>query len=100
MEKSLTDYQLKALELVKSIQVTASSVVNIARQLPKTGKKHRNIFIKVYNRKPGNKKKRAAGMLNMAISSVMGAASIARIVSQPMPKYPRGSYTGAKMINE
>lgn len=80
----------KQLEIAQQVMNTATVITDLAKQLPKTGKR-RNIFIKTYNRRPQNKKKRGAIIAQMALTSVMGAMQVARIASQPIPKFAKGS---------
>lgn len=66
--------------------------MQLINELPRTGKRNRNIFRKTYNRRPGNKQKRAFVMAKMGLSAVMGASQVHLITSQPIPKYyPEGS---------
>lgn len=84
----------KAKAIAASVMATASAITGIARKLPKTNKANRNIFIKTYNRRPGNKITRKMLYAQIALTLYMSRAQIQAVISQPIPKYPRGSYPG------
>lgn len=78
--------QQKRLAIFESVVNTATAVSGFAKQLPNTGKR-RNIFVKSYNRRPNNKRKRALLLAQIAWSAHMGAVQIAIVASQPILKY-------------
>jgi hypothetical protein len=80
----------KQLEIFQNTIHTANNVSDALKQMPKTGKRGRNIFLKSYNRRPMNKKKRAQAMFNVAWHVYFGAIQNAIIISTPMLKYPKG----------
>lgn len=79
----------KHLAIAEAVLNTAQATLKIASQFPNTGK-HRNVFIKNYNRRPRNKQKRAVICAQMGLSAFMGAMQIATIQSQPIPKFKPG----------
>lgn len=79
----------KQLAIIEAVMHTANMVIDQVKKLPK-GKHRKNVFIKSYNRRPGNKRKRARIISGIAMSQYMGAAQIIRIASTPTPKYKSG----------
>lgn len=80
------------------LQSTAVSLSAISKTIPNTSKFNRNIFKKKYNRRPGNKKKVVTAVSLMAVTAGIGAAEIARIRSQPIPRYAPGSLTDEQLL--
>ncbi len=78
----------KQQNIVQAILDTATSVMLETKELPNTSKR-RNIFRKQYNRRPMNKQKRAKAVSLMVLSGVLGSVQIAKILSQPIPKYDK-----------
>jgi len=79
----------KAIAIAESVTETATGIVRELKKLPK-GKHKRNVFIKTYNRRPGNKRKRAIVMMNSSMSAMMGAMQVAMIMQTPIPKLKPG----------
>src|SRR5436190_11654809 len=76
----------KHFMLAQTLINTALSVIDFVKMLPKTGKHKRNIFIKTYNRRPMNKKKRAVIMAQIAMATATGAINVAITMQHPLPK--------------
>lgn len=78
--------RLKRLEVLLTVIDAADSICKQLKQLPRTGKKRRNIFIKSYNRRPNNKRKRAAGYMGIMMTSIISAMQVKQILQQPIRK--------------
>lgn len=70
-----------------SILQNAQTVISAIKEMPKTGKRGRNIFIKTYNRRPDNKRKRRKIIARVAISTAISAMQIRAIASTPRRRY-------------
>lgn len=81
--QSIIDKKLAIMQL--TVQ-TAANITNTLKDMPHTGKKGRNVFVKAYNRRPQNKKKRAMVMIRVALSACFGVASLYRIIKTPIPR--------------
>lgn len=76
----------KSLAIAARAMSAAETITDVLKGMPKTGKQGRNIFIKTYNRRPGNKRKRALILARAGIHSMFASLEIARIISMPIPK--------------
>lgn len=79
----------KSLAINEIIVNLAKTVVNITKTLPKDGK--RNPFVKSYNRRPRNKKKRLLATAQVAINTRLAQSQAYIVASQPIPKFQKGS---------
>lgn len=79
----------KAEAIAKTVTGVAESIMNISKSIPK-----RKFFSKEtkYNRRI-NRSKRRQALPQMSIVAAMGAAEIAQIAAQPIPRYPKGGVT-------
>lgn len=93
------DQNSKQAKVLTTVLNTCSSVVNAMNSMPDTSKK-RNIFIKSYNRRPQNKKKRRMAIFEVAMSSYIGATQIAITASQPIPKSPNIPASGMAVVGD
>lgn len=87
----LTAYSSKESQIIECAAGTTNTLIGYAKQIPNTGKRDRNIFIKSYNRRPGNKMKALKATLAMVSTTFMGAIQLAMIAAQPLPKYKQGA---------
>lgn len=81
----------KELSIASTVVDSAHRTIELLKQIPKTGKAGRNIFIKSYNRRPQNKKKTRLLMFKVALNTFMTANQILIIQATPMPRYPNGT---------
>jgi hypothetical protein len=79
----------KGLAIIRNAVETEKGITHSLKQLPQTGKK-RNVFIKNYNRRPLNKRKRKQVMALVAFKIMMSAVTHATILSTPIPRYIKG----------
>lgn len=79
----------KHQQIINTVVDSASHTINLVKQLPKDGK--HNPFIKKYNRRPGNKQKRALVMAQMVIAARMAEAQVKMIQASPIPKFKHGA---------
>lgn len=80
----------KKLAILQSVMQTADSITNTLKDMPHTGKKGRNVFVKACNRRPQNKKKRDMVIIRVALSACFGATDLSKIIQTPIPRYPSG----------
>lgn len=78
--------RLKRLEILLTVIDAADSICKQLKQIPRTDKKRRNIFIKSYNRRPNNKRKRAASYIGIMMTSIISATQVKQILQQPIRK--------------
>jgi len=78
----------KQMAIANAIIDAAMSVVSFAKDISKLTptNKRRNVFVKSYNRRPANKKKRAVLTAQSAINVAMASDRIRAMLSQPQPK--------------
>ena len=76
----------KRIAIIENVFATVEGITSALKDMPRTGKQGRNIFIKTYNRKPGNKRKRAIVVARTALAAAFGAMHALAIVSTPTPK--------------
>jgi hypothetical protein len=90
----MNNLQEKRLAIAESIIETAGAIAKQTKNLPV---KNRYFFkrknIRGLSRQ--NKRQRKTALFNMAFSSLMGAAQIQMISSQPIPKFQSGGSRGA-----
>lgn len=80
----------KKLAMFEVVSHTANGITTIFKTMPRTGKKRRNIFVKSYNRRPQNKKKRALIMAQAAMTAVLGAMQLHAVMVRPIQRYQKG----------
>lgn len=80
----------KKMLMVEHVNNTALGMADILKSMPNTGK-HRNVFIKSYNRRPRTKQRRNLGMIKLQMYVVSRAIGLAIIIQQPIPKYATGT---------
>ena len=86
------EYKLeKAKQIFAAVTHTAGQITEGVKELPRTGKKRRNVFVKAYNRRPRNKQKRAQASFKIAMAAMIGAAQIYMVASQSIPKFKTGT---------
>lgn len=69
-------------------EVVVNSALAIGTKLKALKSPRKKSFKRVYNRRPKTKQRTAVAMVSLTFDAVMSAVSIARILSQPTPKYP------------
>lgn len=92
MDSSIID--ARAAKTKQMFEVTAHTAWNInkvLKDMPRTGKKRRNIFIKSYKRRPQNKKKRALVLARVAMTTFFGSMQMLTVMQTPIPKYKKGT---------
>ena len=94
MDGAMTPQQEAVLQnkvaIFESVTNTAEQLISTLKQYPKENK---YFFKKDYSRglSRRNKVKRKKVLLNITMQRRMGAAQIALIQSQPIPKFPKGT---------
>lgn len=88
----------KILAIAGVISGLSGSLINAAKDLPKNGK--RNPFRKTYNRRPGNKKKKALFMCQAILITRMAIIDMMRIQAQPFPRFRSGGAMVATVGSE
>ncbi len=76
----------KRVQIFNAIIYAAESISLIYKDYPVTGKKKRNVFIKKYNRRPMNKRKRNLIFAKAAMQQAISAMQISKIIQQPILK--------------
>jgi len=90
MDYMLHAKSLKIAALFENTVELAKAISSMMRQLPKV-KARRNVFIKTYHRRPMNKGKKAKVMCQIDTQVVYTSIQNRMILSQPIPKFAKGT---------
>lgn len=80
----------KRIAIIETVTSTAQQIVSAAKDYPK---KNKGWWSKKYIRglSRQNKKKAKLQAAKIALAAAIGRMQIQRIISQPIPKFPKGS---------
>lgn len=84
----------KAFAMADAVIGAATEIASISKLLPKS-KLRKNVFLKSYNRRPGNKKKTAIALAKVYMAARLTRLQLLQIISQPNPRFNPGSSCAA-----